>query len=74
MLVVLDLIATEVATKTIGGASLSAKSVFTDYVRQKTTNVPVGTHNAVCFRVRQPDMWYAAVAGTCRMRAPWPGG
>jgi hypothetical protein len=80
MPVVLNLIATEVATKTTGGKSLGAMSVFTDDLRDKATGVLVGTHNAYCFRVRQPasasapDLWVCHGGWDLQNAGPVSGG
>jgi hypothetical protein len=65
MLIVLNLRATEVATRTNPkGKQLGTMWVGTDDLVDKATNTFVGTHNGVCVRVRQPsaasggpDMW-----------------
>jgi hypothetical protein len=59
MLIVLNLKATEVDTRTnpAGSPQLGTMWIGTDNVVDKATNASVGTHNGVCVRVRKPDMW-----------------
>ena len=80
--VVMDLVATEVDSRTNPGAGtqLGAMWIGTDDVRDRATNADVGTHNGVCVRARKPatqggpDLWVCQGGWDLQKAGPVTGG